>query len=75
MVENEMRVMLVREHRTRWRSAGCLLYQPSDDEVLIKVAYAAICPWDVRAYSGLSSSVAFPRVLGHEVSGIVAACR
>jgi L-iditol 2-dehydrogenase len=43
-----------------------------DNDVLVKVAFAAICPWDVRAYSGLSS-VAFPRVLGHEVSGTVAA--
>lgn len=42
-----------------------------EDEVLIKVAYVGICPWDVRAFSGLSSSVAFPRVLGHEMAGIV----
>jgi L-iditol 2-dehydrogenase len=49
------------------------VYEPAEDEVLIQVAYAAICPWDVRAYAGLSSSVVFPRVLGHEVSGIVAA--
>ncbi len=43
-----------------------------DDDVLVQVAYAAICPWDVRAFSGLSS-VAFPRILGHEVAGTVAA--
>jgi len=43
-----------------------------DEDVLVRVAYAAICPWDVRAYSGLSA-VAFPRILGHEVSGTVAA--
>ena len=43
-----------------------------DEDVLVKVAYAAICPWDVRAFSGLSS-VAFPRILGHEVAGTVAA--
>jgi len=49
------------------------VYEPGENEVLIKVAYAAICPWDVRAFAGLSSSVAFPRVLGHEVSGTVAA--
>ena len=44
-----------------------------DDDVLVKVAYTAICPWDVRAFSGLSSAVAFPRILGHEVAGAVAA--
>jgi L-iditol 2-dehydrogenase len=43
-----------------------------DDDVLVEVAYAAICPWDVRAFSGLSS-VPFPRLLGHEVAGRVAA--
>jgi len=48
------------------------LHAVGDQDVLIKVAYAAICPWDVRAITGLSS-VAFPRVLGHEVVGTVAA--
>lgn len=43
-----------------------------DDDVLVEVAFAAICPWDVRAFSGLSS-VPFPRLLGHEVAGRVAA--
>jgi L-iditol 2-dehydrogenase len=47
------------------------MIEPEEDEVLIKVAYAGICPWDLRAYSGSSSSVAFPRVLGHEMAGIV----
>lgn len=49
------------------------IHPVGDDDVLVKVAYAAICPWDVRAFSGLSSAVAFPRVLGHEVAGRVAA--
>ena len=48
------------------------IHPVGDQDVLIKVAYAAICPWDVRAFSGLSS-VPFPRVLGHEVSGTIAA--
>ena len=72
MPDNEMRVMWCEKPNqveVRWVP----IYEPADNEVLIKVAYAAICPWDVRAYSGLSSSVAFPRVLGHEVSGTVAA--
>lgn len=49
------------------------VYEIEDDEVLIKVAYTGICPWDVRAFSGLKSSVTFPRVLGHESSGYVVA--
>lgn len=49
------------------------IFEVGEDEVLVKVAYSGICPWDVRAFSGKSSSVAFPRVLGHESSGYVAA--
>lgn len=48
------------------------IFEPGNDDVLIKVAYTGICPWDVRAFTG-KSSVAFPRVLGHESSGYVAA--
>jgi L-iditol 2-dehydrogenase len=48
------------------------IHSMGDEDVLVRVAYAAICPWDVRAFSGLSS-VTFPRILGHEVSGTVAA--
>jgi L-iditol 2-dehydrogenase len=72
MPENDMRVMWC-EKPNQVEVRRVPVYEPGDDEVLIKVAYAAICPWDIRAYSGLSSSVAFPRVLGHEVSGVVAA--
>ena len=48
------------------------IFEVGDNDVLIKVAYTGICPWDVRAFTG-KSSVAFPRVLGHESSGYVAA--
>jgi L-iditol 2-dehydrogenase len=49
------------------------VFEVGEDDVLVKVAFTGICPWDVRAFSGKSSSVAFPRVLGHETSGVVAA--
>jgi L-iditol 2-dehydrogenase len=49
------------------------VFKVGEDDVLVKVAFTGICPWDVRAFSGKSSSVAFPRVLGHETSGRVAA--
>ncbi len=48
------------------------IFELGDDDVLVRVAYTGICPWDVRAFSG-QSSVAFPRVLGHETSGHIAA--
>jgi len=72
MADSDMRVMWC-EKPNQVEVRRVPIYEPAEDEVLIRVAYAAICPWDVRAYAGLSSSVAFPRVLGHEVSGIVAA--
>jgi len=40
------------------------------DDVLIKVSYCGICPWDVRVFVG-KKQVPLPRVLGHEASGIV----
>lgn len=46
---------------------------PAPSEVLVKVAFCGVCPWDLRAYSGLSTSTRFPLRLGHEVSGIVEA--
>jgi L-iditol 2-dehydrogenase len=41
-------------------------------EVRVSVAYCGICPWDLRVYLGLSSSVRYPLRLGHEISGVVA---
>ncbi len=71
MADGEMRVMWC-EKPNQVEVRRVPIYEPGENEVLIRVAYAAVCPWDVRAYTGLSSSVAFPRVLGHEVSGTVA---
>lgn len=45
-------------------------YDLEPDEVLIKVAYCGICPWDLRAYLG-KKKVPLPRILGHEISGTV----
>ncbi len=41
-------------------------------EVRVQVAYCGVCPWDLRVYLGLSSSVRYPLHMGHEVSGVVA---
>lgn len=71
MSEKNMRVMWC-EQPNQVELRHLPVHKVGDDDVLVKVAYTAICPWDVRAYAGLSSSVKFPRVLGHEVSGYVA---
>lgn len=67
------------------RSEAAVCYAPLDirvecepveplapDEALIQVAYCGVCPWDLRVYLGLSSSVRYPLHMGHEVSGVVA---
>jgi L-iditol 2-dehydrogenase len=42
-------------------------------DVLVRVGYCGVCPWDLRAYLGKSSSVHFPVRFGHEVSGVIEA--
>jgi L-iditol 2-dehydrogenase len=46
--------------------------EPGPEEVMVQVAYCGVCPWDLRAYLGLSSSVCYPLHFGHEISGVVA---
>ncbi|NLE43711.1 MAG: alcohol dehydrogenase catalytic domain-containing protein [Chloroflexi bacterium] len=40
-------------------------------DVRVNVAYCGVCPWDLRVYLGLSSSVHYPLHMGHELSGVV----
>ena len=40
-------------------------------ELLLKVKAVGVCPTDVKAFYNGSSSISTPRVLGHEVSGII----
>ncbi len=41
------------------------------DEVLIKVKYCAICGTDVRIYFNGQANVIPPRIIGHEISGVI----
>jgi len=72
MTEKQYRVMWA-EKPNELELRYLPLKEVGENDVLIKVGKAGICPWDLRAYSGLSSSVAFPRVLGHEMAGVVEA--
>jgi D-arabinose 1-dehydrogenase-like Zn-dependent alcohol dehydrogenase len=45
----------------------------ADDEVLIKLKACGVCGTDVLAYHGGHPRITYPRVLGHEFSGVV--CR
>jgi L-gulonate 5-dehydrogenase len=42
-----------------------------DDQVMIKIAAAGICGSDVSIYMGTSPVVTYPRIMGHEMTGIV----
>lgn len=43
------------------------------EEVLVDVRYVGLCGSDLNAYRGLSPLVTYPRIPGHEVSGVIAA--
>ena len=45
--------------------------QISGGELLLRVKAVGVCPTDVKAFYSGSSSIATPRILGHEVSGII----
>lgn len=42
------------------------------EEVLIEIGWVGLCGSDLNAYRGLSPMVTYPRIPGHEVSGVVA---
>ncbi len=44
---------------------------PKDGEALIKVIAAGICGSDIGAFRGTNGLVSYPRVIGHELAGIV----
>jgi len=45
--------------------------QPRDDEALIEVRYAGICGSDLHGYRGVHPFMTYPRLLGHEIAGVV----
>ncbi len=47
------------------------IYETGPEEVMVRIAYCGICPWDVRVYTG-KKSVPLPRVMGHEATGKIA---
>ncbi len=47
--------------------------QIADDEVLVRVAYCGVCTSELDMWTGEAGGDIFPRMLGHEVSGVVEA--
>ena len=44
---------------------------PSDDEVLLKVERVGFCGTDLSTYLGKNPLVTYPRIPGHEITGVV----
>lgn len=55
------------EVETRWVDYP----HKKENEVLIKVDAAGICGSDIGAFRGTNPLVTYPRIIGHEVTGIV----
>ncbi|MEG2213921.1 MAG: alcohol dehydrogenase catalytic domain-containing protein [Clostridiales bacterium] len=47
--------------------------QPTDGEILIKTAYAGICRTDRKCYRMGQQDLHLPRILGHEITGVITA--
>ncbi|MGI5989594.1 MAG: zinc-binding alcohol dehydrogenase family protein [Lachnospiraceae bacterium] len=44
---------------------------PKDNEALIRIVTAGICGSDIGAYRGTNGLVTYPRIIGHELAGVV----
>ena len=51
----------------------CLLDEPRDDEVLVRIEAVGVCHTDVGVAAGYLPEFRFPAVLGHEGAGVVKA--
>lgn len=47
--------------------------QPGPAEVLVDIHYVGLCGTDLNTYRGLMPLVTYPRIPGHEVSGVIMA--
>jgi len=45
--------------------------EPQAGEVLVRIKSMAICGSDVAAYRGVNPLVSYPRIIGHELAGVV----
>lgn len=55
---------------------GCVEMEkpvPAPGQALIKIVTAGICGSDIGAYRGTNGLVSYPRVIGHELAGIIEA--
>lgn len=56
------------------RVGDCVPVKPKAGEVQLKVSHVGICGTDLHIYHGaMDGRVTFPQIMGHEMSGVVAA--
>lgn len=46
---------------------------PGDGEILVKIGACAVCGTDVKVYHHGHKHIVFPRITGHELSGVISA--
>ena len=44
---------------------------PKEGEALIRIVTAGICGSDIGAFRGTNGLVTYPRIIGHELAGVV----
>jgi 2-desacetyl-2-hydroxyethyl bacteriochlorophyllide A dehydrogenase len=62
---------LVCEEPGQWNWRTEEVPQISDGEVLVKIKRVGICGTDLHAFQGNQAFFSYPRVLGHELSGVI----
>ncbi len=56
------------------RQVGCVELEkpvPKEGEALLRIVTAGICGSDIGAFRGTNKLVSYPRVIGHELAGII----
>ncbi len=48
--------------------------EPEEDQVLVRVKASGLCGSDLHGYTGTHPMIRWPVILGHEASGVIAAC-
>lgn len=56
-----------------WKIARVDVEKPSpqEGEALIRIVAAGICGSDIGAFRGTNGLVSYPRIIGHELAGVV----
>jgi (R,R)-butanediol dehydrogenase/meso-butanediol dehydrogenase/diacetyl reductase len=68
-----MRAVFFEGNRT-FRVGGCVAVEPGAGQVQIRVAYCGICGTDLHLFHGaMAQRLTLPHVMGHEMSGTIAA--